>query len=288
MGKEIRYLWVNGNILEDHVPALPIETKGLMYGAGCFETIRSSHGRFLHFERHIDRLKKGMEYLNIRPPESYDLQSIQEAVRLIIAKNQLENRDALVRIQVSDSGKRGYRVVSEQNPFFMITADQAGEYKEGYQLVTVSNRVIPGICRPNDLKLCNCLHYMEAWREARSRNVNDALMLTVDGIVAETSIANIFWKKGNNIYTPSEECDILPGIFRGIVIDLLNEMSSYRVNEGRYSPSDVTDADLVWVTNSVKQIQPVSRCDEKKIPVESQFYDELWSHLDQYKKVNLN
>jgi branched-subunit amino acid aminotransferase/4-amino-4-deoxychorismate lyase len=288
MDKVNRYVWVNGKIQEDHVPIIPIETKGLMYGAGCFETIRSYKGRFLHFERHIDRLKRGVEYLKIRLPESYDLQIIQEAARSIISKNQLESRDALVRIQVSDSGGRGYRADSELDPIFMITADQAGGYKEGYKVVTVSNRVIPGICRPNDLKLCNCLHYMEAWREARSRNVNDALMLTVDGIVAETSIANIFWKKGNNIYTPSELCDILPGIFRGIVIDILSEMPSYHVNEGRYFPSDVTDAELIWVTNSVKQIQPVTSYDGKKIPGESNFYEDLWYQLDQYKKENLN
>jgi branched-subunit amino acid aminotransferase/4-amino-4-deoxychorismate lyase len=283
-----RYIWVNGKILEDHLPVLPVETKGLMYGAGCFETLRSYQGRFLHFDRHMDRMRRGMEYLKIQASAHVEDHLIKEAVLSLIEKNQLEDRDALIRFQVSDSGSRGYRIDEDQNPFIMITASPAGKYKEGYRLITASNRVIPGICRPSDLKLSNCLHYMQAWREARSRNVNDALMLTIEGIVAETSIANIFWKKENHIYTPSSNCDILPGIFRQVVLDVLDHMTSYQIHEGQFYPSDLAGADLVWVTNSVKQLQPVSSVDEKKLPAESKFYDELWQLLNEYIKRNLN
>jgi branched-subunit amino acid aminotransferase/4-amino-4-deoxychorismate lyase len=288
MSKEYRYIWVNGKIQEDHHPVLPAEFKGVMYGSGCFETFRSYHGGFLHFEKHMERLKRGMEYLKIDSSAIIESDLVRNEIRSLIKKNDLENRDALIRIQVSDTGRRGYRIDSNISPFMMISADQAGEYKEGYQVITASNRVVPGICRPSDLKLSNCVHYMQAWREARNRNVNDALMLTVNGIVAETSIANIFWKKGNQIFTPSVECDILPGIFRAIIIELLTEMSEYQVNEGQFSPNDLADAELAWVTNSVKQIQPVTRIDGKKLPAESAFYDELWLHLNRYIKLNVN
>jgi branched-subunit amino acid aminotransferase/4-amino-4-deoxychorismate lyase len=77
----------------------------------------------------------------------------------------------------------------------------------------ISKKGVPGECRPASLKLSNMLHYRNAFREAADAGADDALMLTVMAI-AESSIANIFWKKENEVYTPSPACDILPGIMR--------------------------------------------------------------------------
>src|SRR5690606_40400625 len=62
------------------------------------------------------------------------------------------------------------------------------------------------------LPISNGLNFIQAAREANNLGANDALLLTTSNKISETTIANIFWVKGNTVFTPSKICDLLPGI----------------------------------------------------------------------------
>jgi branched-subunit amino acid aminotransferase/4-amino-4-deoxychorismate lyase len=287
MSNQIRYIWVNGQVITDSEPAIPAESKGLMYGAGCFETIRSYGSKFLHLEMHFERLMKGMDYLSIPSAEILKSGRIRKSILTLLEKNGLASGDALVRIQVSDAGKRGYSISANVIPHVIITADPIDQTTEKYILRTADPRVVPSECRPVELKLSNSLHYMQAYREACEKGADDALMLTVDGSIAETAIANIFWKRGGAIYTPSTACDILPGIMRHIVLDMLAGRPEYEVIEGEYKPYDLKEAEHVWITNSIRQIQPVSGWNEMKYATKSPFFNYLINTFQAYTDMNL-
>ncbi len=259
-----------------------------MYGAGCFETLRSYRGKFLHLNLHLDRLMKGMEYLDIDPGEQFLEDLLRDSIQQLLARNGLADQDAIVRIQVSDAGMRGYRPNREIQPNIIITTSPLEDRSGQYRLSTVSQRVIPSASRPADLKLSNTLHYMQAWREAQKNGANDALMLTSKGMVAESAIANIFWKKGDTIFTPSCDCDILPGLVRQIMLELLTRSPNYYVQEAQFRPADLLNADIVWLTNSVRQILPVAGVDDHDFPVETRFYEDLKNAFHLYREVNLS
>lgn len=288
MTKKNRYIWANGKMVRDSDPVLRPETKGLMYGAGCFETLRSYKGKFLHLNLHLERLIKGMEYLDIDPGEQFPADQLRVSIQRLLAENGLSDQDAIVRIQVSDAGMRGYRSNREIQPNVIITTSPLNDRIGQYRLSTVSQRVVPSASRPADLKLSNTLHFMQAWREAQKNGADDALMLTSKGMVAESAIANIFWKKGDTIFTPSRDCDILPGLVRQILLELLTRSPNYHVQEDKFLPADLLDADIVWLTNSVRQILPVASVDGHDFPVETQFYEDLKNAFHLYKEVNLS
>lgn len=288
MSDQKKFIFVNGKIIIDSQPALLPESKGLMYGAGCFETIRSYNSKFLHLELHLERLLRGMHYLDISTNEITEPDRIRNLIVKLLEKNELAGQEAVVRIQVSDSGKRGYEANGETGPNMIIVVNPVQKNGRSYRLKTANNCVIPSSCRPSDLKLSNTLHYIQAYRDARTTGADDALMKTIDGNIAESAIANIFWKKGKAVYTPSPECDILPGIMRRIVMKIISNFSGYDMVEGVFNPVDLHQADHIWITNSVRQIQPVTMWDNHEYSTESSFIKKLQNALKSYTEKNLN
>lgn len=287
MNKENRFVWLNGALVRDTEALIQADSKGLMYGAGCFETLRSRNGRFLHLNLHLERFYRGLVYLGIAHSGLPEQDYLNKAVIQLLEKNRLLNTDATVRLQASLKGGRGYHTEKSQGFNLLISVYSVGTLKKEYSLCKVKTRIVPSECRPSNLKLSNTLHYMQAWREAEDAGDDDALMLTVDGQIAETAVANLFWKRGDKICTPSADNDILPGLMRDIIIKILLRNEKFRLREESARPEVLEEAELIWVTNSVKEIQPVTRIGKTVYPFESSFYEFLYEEFTSYKKLNL-
>ncbi len=91
-------------------------------------------------------------------------------------------------------------------------------------------------------------------QNANANQVDDYLYI-VDGFVAETIIANIFIVKDNKILTPIINNNILPGTIRKKLIANLN------IVETKISLEELINADFIFITNSIKGIQPVTKVD---------------------------
>lgn len=290
MNHSERWIWLDGAWVRDVDAVIPAETKGLLYGAGCFETFRSYCGRFLHLDLHMDRFNRGLDYLGIAAQNRLEKNQARSLVTELLMKNELLDSDAVIRIQGSLGSGRGYAAAPRPPVHLIMTSDALGPQTDEYRLVTVPTRVVPSQSRPADLKLSNTLHYMKAWQEAEDQGADDALMLTVDGVIAETAIANIFWKSGDTVYTPSKQCDLLPGVLRHVVCSILSGESGdgfTRLETGVFKPDILDQAELVWVTNSVKEIQPVTAVNGKRYPGNDPFYETLFTTFNNYKKEHL-
>ncbi len=280
-----RTIWLNGEFKDANQALIPAESKGLFYGAGCFETMRASQCMLLHADRHILRLEQGINYLGTSLNSSFK-EEFREIISNLLLKNQLHKTEAMVRIQVSLRGRRGYTELKKPDLNLLISCEKLDQNQSSVTLKSVESRVVPSMCRPPNLKLSNTIHYMDAWQSSIRKGADDAVMLTVDGYVAETAVANLFWKSGNTVYTPSAECDILPGIMRGIIIELFSfsELDAIEFCQGSYSPENLKSADEVWTTNSVREIMPVRKIDETAFPVNTLFFEKIMRLFADYKK----
>ena len=82
-------------------------------------------------------------------------------------------------------------------------------------------------------------------------------MLTREGYLAEGIVSNVFFRRGERLYTPALETGILPGITRERVMALATALG-YPVEEGLYSWHDLARADEIWLTNSIQELVPVT------------------------------
>lgn len=279
--------YLNNQIVEKSEAVFPAASSGLYYGAGCFETFRSYSGKFLHFQEHMDRLNSGLNYLGVGIKESPDANEIRDRIHELLRENEIDKTDAKIRIQVSIRNGGGFSTKQSHSYDVLITAEPVDPTSEPVRICKVSTCVVPKVCRPTGHKLSNMLHYRNAFREAESRGYDDGLMLTMNGNVSETSIANIFWRTGDSIFTPAVSCDLLPGIMRKLVLNILTDEMGYNVEEGEFVIDDVKNADEVWLTNSLRELRSVGSFDDVDFKLNTEFMDLLLNSLETYKENHL-
>ena len=109
----------------------------------------------------------------------------------------------------------------------------------------------------------NLINNILAKIEANNANVDDALMLDIDGFVSETNSTNVFMIKNGNVYTPyTNAC--LPGITRATVMQLCLD-NDILVEERNLSVTELYNADEVFTTGTMGELARVVEIDKRKI-----------------------
>ncbi len=261
MSASAPYQWIDSRLLPADEIQVPLD-RGLWYGDGCFETMLIDAGKTYGFQKHLERLKGGLNYLGFTGIEEI-VERVPEGIRNLLDANKLHDKKSRVRIQVWREGSPGFAPPDRQNLRLQITASPVRWEPIPIKLTMVPTRRIPKASLWPDFKLSSAANYIRAAAEARQAGADEALMRTVDGFLSETTIANVFWLIGDTVYTPSVKCDLLPGIMRECFIRWIkHEQISLRFAEGSFEADHIRKADEVWLTNSVRIIQPVSEIDD--------------------------
>lgn len=286
MSESVNYIMLDGSCLPEEEAVIPAVTSGLYYGAGCFETFLTENGSIFKFKDHIDRLNRGLKYLGALDKQTIDGELILHQIKTLLAKNNLCESRSRVRIQVSMAEKGGYSKRNDSSIIVIISTKLTTETSDPKKLILSETRVIPSSARPANLKLSNMLHYRQAFRVAVEKGADDAVMMNGKGFIAETSIANIFWMKDDRVFTPSNECDILPGIMRHSIIEIIRNKMPYEITEGKFRMDELMKANSVWLTNSVFEFVPVLEIENTSFRVNHDFFSDLKKKLEMYKQEN--
>jgi branched-subunit amino acid aminotransferase/4-amino-4-deoxychorismate lyase len=105
-------------------------------------------------------------------------------------------------------------------------------------------------------KTANRLPYILAQQEAVRAGVNDAVLLSPGGQVAEFTSSNLFVVSGDELFTPPLSDGPLPGITREAVLALASE-ARIPVYERSFGPEFLQNADEVFATNSLMEVTSV-------------------------------
>lgn len=105
-----------------------------------------------------------------------------------------------------------------------------------------------------------------ALADAKKKGYDDALLLDVEGNLAEGTGANVFFEKDGKLYTP-ERGHIFPGITRQTVMDICKSLG-IDVIEGKYKPEDMKDLDGAFFTGTAAQITGIRSIDGVKMKKE--------------------
>lgn len=99
--------------------------------------------------------------------------------------------------------------------------------------------------------------------EVRKKGFDEALMLDTTGFVAEGPTSNIFLAKGNCVETPTKE-NVLPGITRRVVIDVLKDMG-HTVKETHILPQDLCEYDEAFFSGTLRHVQPIAQIEDNDL-----------------------
>lgn len=115
------------------------------------------------------------------------------------------------------------------------------------------------------LKTLSYLEAILALREANGHNAKDALILNTQLRVACTTVANVFALQENRLITPPLRDGMLPGTVRALVLALAPEIGLEPI-ERSMTVRDLISAGQVFLTNSVRFVQPVTAIDNSRLP----------------------
>ncbi|MEX0685370.1 MAG: aminotransferase class IV [Balneolales bacterium] len=268
------YVIQDGKIIQSDSAVIPAISSGACYGDGCFETWRSYSGSSSMAGRHLKRLKLSMSYLGMVIPANFTSAYFDEMTDRLLTQNGLKE-DARIRLQVWRIGRLGYHTNASDVISYLLTSSPFNHNINPVHLKTVSMHRIPSVSLQSNFKLSNGLNYILARREAELAGFDDALMLDMRNHISETTIANIFWSKKNTIYTPSEHCDLLPGITREVFLEWMGQQDDLILESGEYTLGHVLQAERVWLTNSVQEIIPVAAINNTKFKTDNSWLNKL-------------
>ncbi|MFC3068282.1 aminotransferase class IV [Phenylobacterium soli] len=233
--------------------------RGFTLADGLFETVLSEGGAFAHLDLHLARLAQGCAVLGLPAPGAGEVERrMEEALRAA----GLAHARAAVRVSWSaGSGGRGLDRPETLSPTLAVTAAPAPIPSAPARLATAQVRRNDG-SPASRLKTLAYLDNVLARREARARGCDEAVMLNTRGEVACAAAANLFWIRGERLFTPALGCGVLPGIVRGRLIAAAAELG-IAVEEAAFGPADLAAAEAIFLTNSLIGLRPVAELDGK-------------------------
>lgn len=242
---------LNGRFVLAHRAAVSVSDRGFRFGDGVFETIRTERGVPYQWQAHMQRLAQGLSSLAITPP----VEDFSPFAKALLKKNNA--RDGFIRLAVSRGvGSRGYAPYPPGMPAHWVM-----EWIPGIHSPTAPCRLwlsavprIPPACLPTAAKLAQGLNSTLATMEAQRAGCDEALQLSIDGLLSEAASANLFWLKGNILHTPVVETGCLVGTTREALLRL-SHVPVRLVSEGL---SSLQSADAVFLTNSRVGVWPVA------------------------------
>ena len=196
-----REIWLDGQWVDPSKAVVSVFDHGLLYGDGCFEGIRIYNGRIFKLRTHLERIYDSAQRIRLEP--AYDIETIEAATREAVRRNGLT--DGYIRIVFTrGSGTLGLHPFKCPRPSaFIIAADitlyPEEMYVEGMPVIVAKRPRIPIDCLDPKIKSLNYLNNILAKVEAIDAGVLEAIMLNIDGDVAECTGDNIFVVKDGRI-----------------------------------------------------------------------------------------
>ncbi len=259
-------IFLNGRLVPKEQAVLSVFDHGLLYGDGVFEGIRAYNGRVFRVKEHLDRLYRSAQAIVLDIGMTFD--QMQTAVLQTLRANGL--KDAYIRLVVTRGvGDLGLDPKKCPSPTIFIIADKIALYPEecytkGLEINTVSTRRNSSQALNPNIKSLNYLNNILAKIEAGVSGAREAIMLSLEGYVAECTGDNIFFIKGQRLVTPPAAAGALEGITRGAVMELAPAVG-FSVEERLFTPFDLYTADEVFLTGTAAEVIPVVKIDARPI-----------------------
>ena len=220
-----------------------------------FETMRVHKKKIIRLDEHLERLERGAKKLSLKIP------CTKNQLKQIIQKKAqaVPYQDVYLKVILWRTPLRTILsfIVKKYQPhpvkiFRRGFSGRIGRWKiqQGHIL--------------SEVKSTQRLFYEVKFNAAKSRGFDEALIENSAGYLTEASRSNIFWVKDNTLFTPALACGCLPGITRGLVLDLARQ-KKIKAREGEFRAVDLYSADEAFLTNSLMGIMPLTKVNRCKI-----------------------
>ncbi|QOJ21910.1 MAG: branched-chain amino acid transaminase [Gammaproteobacteria bacterium] len=263
-------IWYDGKMVPWRDANTHVLTHTLHYGLGVFEGLRAYEtaqgAAIFRLQEHTDRLFNSAHIFMMKMP--YDKATIMQAQRDVVKQNKLSS--AYIR-PIAFYGAEAMGLSARTlSVHVAIAAWSWGTYlgpealENGIRVKTSSftrHHVNINMCRAKSVT--TYANSILANQEVALNGYDEALLLDVEGYVAEGSGENIFIVKQGKLYTP-DLTSCLEGITRASIIELAGELG-IPVIEKRITRDEIYCADEAFFTGTAAEVTPIRELDNRII-----------------------
>ncbi len=257
------YVYLNGSFVKSGQAMISVFDQGLLYGDGIFESFRSIDDRLYQFTEHYKRLLQSAEALSY--PITFTQHELEQILMELRRRNNLN--DAYYRITITrGKGQIGFQRNMANDLTCLVLGREFqgfenGYYEQGIELrVARTRRNAPEAINPMIKSISN-LNSLLGRLEAKAAGAFEVIMLNNKDHICEGASSNIFWTKGQWVFTPDRSTGLLEGVTRATIMRLCEEKLNLRVITGEYKLQDLKFADEVFITSTSLEVMPVVRVD---------------------------
>jgi len=240
--------------------------RGFLFGDGIYEVIPAYFGELVGFAPHIDRMNQGLELIGIN--FKWDVAKWRAVCEELIAKNEGDNLGIYLHVSRGTDTKR-FHAYPENVPatvfayaFEIPAANVPDKSKaKAYKVSTTEDLRWQRCNIKSTALLGNVMHFQHGFE----RGYNETILFNANNEMTEGSACNAYIVKDGVIITPPLDNQILPGITRLMLLDILAKQGDIKVEERTVTMDEVFAADEVWLTSSSKEIAPVVEIDGKPV-----------------------
>ena len=266
------FIWYDGKMVPWREATTHVLTHTLHYGMGVFEGVRAyktdKGTAIFRLKEHTDRLFRSGHILGMKLP--YDKETISQAQLAAVRDNKLES--AYLR-PMAFYGSEAMGISAKNLSVHVIVAAWKWGAYLGQEALEKGIRVKTSSFSRHHVNITMCKakangNYMNsilAHKEAEQDGYDEALLLDVDGFVAEGSGENVFIIRNGKMYTP-DLTSALEGITRDTIIQLANEIG-LQVIEKRITRDEVYSADEAFFTGTAAEVTPIRELDNRTIGI---------------------
>ncbi len=250
-------VFIDGAPVGDSEAVVSVFDWGLQRGFGCFEVIRSYHGRPFRAEAHLDRLERSAAALAMqRPDRSMIADSVERAATA--------GGDCQVRVILTAGGRDP---LADAPPRSVVMWELLPEVPVPLRVMSMAAPWHPGRS-DGPLAAVKWLSYapnMASSDAARRAGYDDALLMCDEGWVIEGPTFGVAWMTGGTLETPGLDLGILPSITRAATIEAAATLG-IPVAEGAFGLDRVLAADEVLALSTTRQVTPIGEIDGREVP----------------------
>ena len=262
------WVYLDGEIIKANNAKISPLDRSFIFCDGVYEVIPSYNQALFLFEEHLQRFKTSLAKTFI--PVPHELDDLEKILKELHFKNQYLNQSFYVQITRGVQDIRSHAASEDLVPTVFINSQNLdiNPYRKDANREGLRVRLEEDIrWQRCDIKTTALIGNILSMHDPSLEKV-DEIIFHKDGLLNEGSKSNIFVVKKGKVYTPSLSQNILPGVTRNFIINLLKE-HNIEIYEEEISVDSIFDCEELWLTSSTKEIQPVAFIDGYKIPIKS-------------------
>ena len=252
-------IYLNGKFIKKSDAQISIMDRGFLFGDGVYELIPVYNNKIFLLQKHLERLKNSLSLIGMK-----FIDGLEDTIEKLISINDKKNYFIYLHITRGQQEKRNHVYPKSIVPTVLIMCEEYPTYNQE-QITTGFSACVQEDFRwlKSNIKSISLLGNVLLKNLAHMGGFYETLLIR-NNKLTEGSASNVFTVKDSKIYTPRLSNELLPGVTRDLLIDLLKD-HHMKVIESDISHQDLLDSDEVWCSSSTNAVVPIVRVEDALI-----------------------